>query len=208
MDGQKYIKNDGFTKLPDLSINFKNIDDEILYFQDPNFYKVTENNNIFMEAAKQAAIDLSLTSLFPIGIVVEKNGQIIARAGNGNNYHDNNLDTIGHRKGCVRRYLNDEREKVGQEKFKSGEGFELCPGCHTDYHAEAKLINESKKINRYPDLVGATVYMYGHFWCCRDCWKKMIEAGIKDVYLPGLAENFRDKEFVKKWVEEVKSKRG
>jgi deoxycytidylate deaminase len=207
MDDQEYTKNKGFTKLPDLSIKFESLDEEILYFQDPIHYEFIENDNKFIEASKQAAIDLSLTSIFPIGIVAEKDGQIIARAGNGNGYHEKNLDTPGHRKGCIRRYLNDEREKVGLEKFKGGEGFELCPGCHTDSHAEANLIKESKILNKYNDLNGANVYMYGHFWCCKDCWQKMIEAGIKKVYLPNLADGFKDKEFVKKWSEEVESKK-
>lgn len=203
MDELKYTKNDSFSKLPDLNIPFKDIDEEISYFQNPELYQLVDGDNIYILAAKQSAIDLSLTSIFPIGIVAEKNGGIIARAGNGNGYHENNLDTPKHRKGCIRRYMNDEREAAGLEKFKGGEGFELCPGCHTDSHAEANLIKECKKINRYDDLNGANVYMYGHFWCCKDCWKKMIDAGIKNVYLPVFANNFKDKEFVKKWSEEV-----
>jgi len=203
MNEEKNIKNQGFTSRPDLGIKFKDLDDEILYFQNPAHYLFAENDNEFIELAKQSAIDYSLTSIFPIGIVAEKNGNVIARAGNGNGYHESNLNTPKHRKGCIRRFLNDEREKEGLEKFKSGEGFELCPGCHTDSHAEANLVKEAKKINRYDDLNGANVYMYGHFWCCRDCWQKMLDAGIKNVYLPKLADNFKDKEFVKKWTEEV-----
>jgi deoxycytidylate deaminase len=171
-------------------------------------YNFIEDNNEYIEAARKAAIDLSLTSVFPIGMVAEKNGQIIARSGNGNGYHENNLNAPGHKKGCIRRYLNDEREAKGLEKFKSGEGFELCPGCHTDNHAEANLIRESKKNNTYDSLNGANVYMYGHFWCCKDCWQKMIGAGIKNVFLPKMADSFRDKEFVKKWSEEVMNSRG
>lgn len=206
MNKVKYIQNTDFTNQPDLSIKFDNLDDEILYFQNKELYKFTENDHEFIEAAKQAAIDYSLTSLFPIGIVAVKGGHIIARAANGNGYHENNINSPGHRKGCIRRFINDDREKNGLDKFKSGEGFELCPGCHTDSHAEANLIKEARKINKYDDLHGADVYMYGHFWCCKDCWQKMRVAGIKDVYLPKLSDNFKDKEFVKKWCEEVSRK--
>jgi deoxycytidylate deaminase len=206
MNKAKYIQNSDFTNQPNLSIKFDNLDDEILYFQNKELYKFAENDDKFMLAAKQAAKDYSLTSLFPIGIVAEKNGEIIARAANGNGYHENNIDSPGHRKGCIRRHVNDEREKSGLDKFKSGEGFELCPGCHTDSHAEANLIKETRKINNYDKLKGANLYMYGHFWCCRDCWQKMKEAGIKDVYLPKLSDSFKDKEFVKKWAEEVAQK--
>lgn len=207
MDKAKYIPNTDFTKHPNLSIKFDDLDAEILYFQDKNLYNFVSGDNQFIEAAKQAAINYSLTSVFPIGIVAEKDGQIIASVGNGNGYHENNTNTPGHRKGCIRRYLNDEREKEGLEKFKSGEGFELCPGCHTDNHAEANLVKEAKKIGKYDLLNGASVYMYGHFWCCKDCWQKMLDAGIKNVYLPDFADNFKDKEFVKKWADEVQSKR-
>ncbi len=207
MNEKKYINNKMGTGLPDLSIKFKDLDEEISYLQDKKFYTLIENNNEFIKSAKQSAIDYSLTSVFPIGIIAEKDGNIIARAGNGNGYHENNLNTPKHRKGCIRRYLNDEREKMGLDKFKSGEGFELCPGCHTDSHAEANLISTAKKMNKYDELKNSNVYMYGHFWCCRDCWEKMIKAGIKKVFLPELADNFRDKEFIKIWASEVEDER-
>ncbi len=207
MNDKKYTRNERTDVYPNLNKNFKTIDEEILYFQNTKFYKFIESDNKFIEMAKQSAIDYSLTSIFPIGIIAEKDGLIIAKAGNGNGYHENNLDTPGHRKGCIRRYLNDEREKIGLEKFKSGEGFELCPGCHTNSHAEANLINEAKKINRFSDLKGANIYMYGHFWCCKDCWRKMINAGIKDVFLPTFANNFKDKEFINEWVIEVQNRK-
>ncbi len=207
MDDKKYTRNDITTPYPDLNIKFESFEDEILYFQDQRFYKYTESDDEFMDTAKQSAIDYSLTSVFPIGIIAEKDGAIIIKAGNGNGYHEKNLSTPNHRKGCVRRYLNDEREREGLGKFKSGEGFELCPGCHTDSHAEANLIKKAVEIGKYSDLNGANIYMYGHFWCCRDCWKKMIDANIKSVFLPKFANNFRDKEFVNKWAMEVQSKR-
>ncbi len=40
------------------------------------------------------------------------------------------------------------------------------------------------------DPVGCDVYMFGHWWCCEPCWKAMIDAGVRDVYLP---ENAHEK---------------
>lgn len=194
-------------KIPDTNQNFVDIDEEILYFQTESFYQFTDDDNEFIQAAKQAAIKYSLTSVFPIGIVAEKNGVIIAEAGNGNGYHEANLETPGHRKGCVRRFLNDEREKQGLPKFKGGEGFEFCPGCHTDSHAEANLIKKATEEKKYENLKDANIYMYGHFWCCKSCWQKMLAAGIKNVYLPESADKFKNKEEVAKWAEEVANAR-
>lgn len=192
-------------KIPDTNRQFLDIDEEIKYFQNPDFYQYLSDENQFVLAAKKAAIEHSLTSIFPIGIIAEKDEKIIVEAGNGNGYHENNQDTPGHRKGCIRRFLNDEREKNGLNKFKGGEGFELCPGCHTDSHAEANLIKRAKEIGVYENLKDANIYMYGHFWCCKSCWEKMLAAGVKNIYLPKSADKFKDKEEVAKWVEEVAS---
>jgi deoxycytidylate deaminase len=192
---------------PDTTRNFVDIDQEIQYFQDQKFYQLLDENNLFIQAAKQAAIKHSLTSIFPIGIVAEKDGKIIGEAGNGNGYHEKNLETPGHRKGCIRRYLNDEKEKQGKPKFKGGEGFELCPGCHTDSHAEANLIKTIEDQGKYSELKDANIYMYGHFWCCKSCWQKMLDAGVKNVYLPESRMKWNNKAEIAKWAEEVASAR-
>jgi deoxycytidylate deaminase len=194
-------------KHPDLSRNFDNIDQEITYFQNKEFYNFVPKTNDFITAAKNAAIKHSLTSIFPIGIVAVKEGVVMAEAGNGNGYHEANLETPGHRKGCVRRYLNDEREKEGLPKFKSGEGFEFCPGCHADSHAEANLLKNAKESGTYEKLGGADVYMYGHFWCCKPCWEKLMSAGVQNIYLPETANMFKDKGQIAKWAEYVKEEK-
>lgn len=185
--------------------SFPDIDTEIEFFQRKEHYNFVPEENQFMQAAKLAAIKHSLTSVFPIGIVAVKEDKVIVEAGNGNGYHEKNLNSPGHRKGCVRRYLNDEREKIGQEKFKSGEGYELCPGCHTDSHAEANLIKNAKLLQIYEELNDSDVYMYGHFWCCKPCWEKFLAAGIRNVYLSDDCEKTKDKEEVAKWAEEVRA---
>jgi deoxycytidylate deaminase len=85
-------------------------------------------------------------------------------------------------------------------KFQSGEGFELCPGCSTDFHAEANLI---KSVSEKFLLDGAEVYMYGHFWCCESCWYKMEKAGITKVNLCNDID-FSNKENVKDFSDELK----
>lgn len=189
---------------PTFPTTFPDIDSEIEFFQKKEHYLFVPEDNVYMQAAAAAAIKYSQTPIFPIGIVAVKDGKIIVEAGNGNGYHEKNQDTPGHRKGCVRRYLNDERETQGLQKFRSGEGFELCPGCHTDSHAEANLTRKAKEVGVYGELRGADIYMYGHFWCCKNCWEKMSDAQVKNVFLPETADKFKDKEEVAKWVEEVK----
>jgi deoxycytidylate deaminase len=173
----------------------------IEFYQNRSWYSFVPANNHFMGKAKDAALELSKTLVFPIGIVAVKDGVIVGRAGNGNGYHEEHENDSGHRKGCVRRFLSEEREGRGLPKFKGGEGFELCPGCSTDYHAEANLIRSVVDKN---SLKGAEVYMYGHFWCCEACWEKMKEAQIAKVNLCGDVD-FSDKNNVKSLSEELKA---
>ena len=182
-----------------MSENFQ--DKSIEYYQQSSLYEYIEEDHPMMRLARRAAIKYSLTPTFPIGVIIVNDGEVISESANGNGYHEKNLNTPGHRGGCIRRYISKEREKKGEPKLKSGEGFELCPGCSTDYHAEARAIAETKDKSK---LRGAELFMYGHWWCCKDCWDKMNAVGIKKVYA---IEKFRDKKFQKKWVEEFKKER-
>ncbi len=191
-------------EMKDIIKDFENIEEEIEFFQRKEHYNFLEEENVFIQLAKKAAVDHSLTSVFPIGIVAVKDGEVVAEAGNGNGYHEKNLENFGHRKGCVRRFLNDERERQGKPKFQGGEGFEHCRGCHVDSHAEANLIKNAIEAGNLEKLVGAEVYMYGHFWCCKACWEKLLRAGVKKVYLPENAERFNKKVEIAKWASEVR----
>lgn len=171
---------------------------EIAYYQDSKWYKFVPSDNQYMILAKNAALQHSLTSVFPIGIVAVKNGNILATAGNGNGYHEKNINSEGHIKGCVRRFVSNEQEKTGGQKLLSGEGFELCTGCSVDSHAESNLL---KSVPTKSVLEDADVYMYGHFWCCEDCWKKLLDAKIQNVYIVEDVD-FKDKDVVRKWSEE------
>ncbi len=69
---------------------------------------------------------------------------------------------------------------------KTGEEYDLCPGCNPKNHAEPSAIR-----NATSDVMCADLYLYGHWWCCEPCWKEMITAGVSHVYLvEGATEKF------------------
>ncbi len=128
-------------------------------------------NNEFMQAAKKAAEELSLDSKHQTGAVVVLNDEIIGRGANGSIYHA--------QYGC-------ERKRKG---IPTGESYELCEGCHPKNHAEPSSIRNTLETGNNPK--NADLYLWGHWWCCEDCWNSMIEAKIRDVYLvEGAKERF------------------
>jgi deoxycytidylate deaminase len=136
-------------------------DREILY--------VPAENQFMLEAKKMQAASTDAKN--PIGIVMVKDGQIVARASNMSKLINPKLIKL-HSKYCARRIL----------KVPSGKGYWLCPGCATSkQHSESRLMAEAKKNKIKTE--GADVYMYGHWWCCKSCWNAMIKGGIKNVYL-------------------------
>jgi deoxycytidylate deaminase len=56
-----------------------------------------------------------------------------------------------------------------------------CSGCSPKFHAEQSAIRNAQKNGH--DLHGADLYLWGHWWCCENCWEKMIDVGIKKVFL-------------------------
>ncbi len=168
----------------------------IEYFQRSELYTYVDASNEFMVLAKSVALIESLTAVFPIGVVIIKNGKLIAQGANGNGYHEKNLNSKFHKKGCKRRYISQKLLEEGRPKLKSGEGFELCPGCNYDCHAEVKAID---KLKDKSILKGSTLYMYGHWWSCAECWKKMNSVGIKEVCV---VATFKEKKNLIKWRKE------
>jgi dCMP deaminase len=127
---------------------------EILYVKKDNF---------FMNEAREFAKNNSLDKTMPTGAVLVKDKKIFSFGANGSSYHKEH--------GCFR----------VKNNIPTGEGYELCEGCHPKNHAEAKVIYEAQKNNI--DTKDSDLYLWGHFWCCKTCWDKMIDAGIKDIYL-------------------------
>lgn len=120
-------------------------------------------DNQFIIAAKEFSKKNSLDKAMPTGSVVVKDGQIIGRGANGSNYHETHV--------CERVRLN----------IPTGQGYELCEGCHPKNHSEPRAIANAKAEGH--DTHGAEIYLWGHWWCCEACWNAMIDAGITKVNL-------------------------
>ena len=144
------------------------------YLPEGRTIKYVPASNEFMQEAKNSSFYNSLDKLMPNGCVIVREGKIIARGANGSDYHETH--------GC-------ERVKRG---IPTGQGYELCEGCHPKNHGEPKAIKEAKE--KGLDTNGADVYLWGHWWCCEPCWNAMIEAGIRDVYLLKDSEMLFNKE--------------
>ncbi|HAS80708.1 MAG: hypothetical protein UR25_C0003G0090 [Candidatus Nomurabacteria bacterium GW2011_GWE1_32_28] len=136
---------------------------EIPYIPEGRSILYVPETNIFMMEAKEYARLNSLDREMPNTSLIVKDGVVVGRGANGSTYHDTH-----------------ECERVKQ-KIPTGEGYELCEGCHPKNHGEGKAIKDAK--DHGFDIKETDLYMWGHWWCCKDCWEAMIKAGIKDVYL-------------------------
>ncbi len=121
-----------------------------------------ELDNVYMQAAKEAAEE-SLNAKQPVGGVLVQDGEIIGTGANGSTYHEEH--------GCDRKRLN----------IPTGEGYELCEGCHPKNHCEPQTILDAEENGL--ETAGADFYLYGHWWCCEPCWESLDEAGVEKVYL-------------------------
>ncbi len=120
-------------------------------------------SNLYIQAAKKYAKENSLDSNIPTGSVVVMDDAVIGVAANGSEYHRTH-----------------ECERVKQ-KIPTGQGYELCEGCHPKNHSESRAVENAKQTGH--ETRGANLYLWGHYWCCEPCWNAMISAGIKNVYL-------------------------
>ncbi len=125
------------------------------------FY-VSESNE-YIQIAKKFAKEHSLDKIMPNSSILVKNGEIIGKGVNGSDYHEKH--------GCYRK----------EHNLPTGQGYELCEGCNSKNHGEAKAIQDAIDNDNSTD--GSDIYLWGHWWCCESCWKAMIKAGIKNVYL-------------------------
>ncbi|MFA5766858.1 MAG: deaminase [Candidatus Paceibacterota bacterium] len=65
---------------------------------------------------------------------------------------------------------------------RTGEGYWLCKAvCRQKGHAEVSAILDARE--KGSDIRGASLYLEGHWWVCRDCWDEIIKAGISRVFL-------------------------
>lgn len=125
------------------------------------FYVGPENKHI--QFAKEFARKNSVDEVMPGAAVLVKGTKVIGVGANGSDYHKKHP--------CRRQEL----------RCKTGEGYELCEGCHPKNHSEPSAIRDA--IHKGNDTEGADLYLWGHWWCCKPCWNAMKEAGINNVYL-------------------------
>jgi deoxycytidylate deaminase len=133
------------------------------YLPNGRTIQYVEADNPFMLAAQRYTLANSLDKSVPTGSVIVKDGVIIGSGANGSSYHESNI--------C---------ERVRQN-IPTGQGYDLCEGCHPKNHSEAKAVDAA--ISQGHDTHGADLYLWGHWWCCEPCWGRMLEAGIQNVYL-------------------------
>ena len=131
--------------------------------------------NAFMILAKEFARIHSLDKVMPGAALVVKDNRILGIAANGSDYHEKH--------GCQRIILG----------CKTGEGYELCEGCHPKNHSESKAI-QAAIAEGYNPGGGADLHLWGHWWCCKPCWDAIIGAGIGKVVLLESSEILFNKE--------------
>ncbi len=130
-------------------------------------------SNPFMAAAKEFARENNTVKHVGAAVIV-KDGAIIARGSIGAGIH-------GKQGGCIREKMN----------VPTGTQYDLCQGCGHEYHSEASAIHDAKMGGE--NTRDADLYLWGHWWCCEPCWKSMIDAGIKNVYLLESSEKLFNK---------------
>lgn len=131
-------------------------------------------NNPFMQEAKEYSRVHSLDRKVPTGAVVVGGGVVIGRGANGSDYHQSHE--------C-------ERVKRG---IPTGQGYELCEGCHPKNHSEPRAIADA--LSQGHETEGADLYLWGHWWACEPCWKAIMSAGISRVYLQEGSERLYNRE--------------
>jgi deoxycytidylate deaminase len=131
-------------------------------------------DNQFIRCARFFARLQSLDRTMPGVAVVVRNYEILGIGANGSDYHSKH--------GC-------ERVRRG---CPTGQGYELCEGCHPKNHDEPRAIVNAGTLGNDPQ--GTDLYLWGHWWCCQWCWDAMIEAGINNVYLTEQSEVLFNKE--------------
>lgn len=129
------------------------------------FLKYVPVDHPFMIAAAKAREECAGDPLYPVGIVMVKNDEVVARAGNGFNRGPGKVHV------CPRIVLD----------CLSGTGYELCDLHDAPGHSERMLLQAARDAG--VDPAGSDVYMYGHWWACEPCWTALIEAGVRDLYV-------------------------
>jgi len=138
--------------------------------------KYVSANNVFIKLAKAYAEAQSLDKVMPGAAVVVYGDRVIGMGANGSDYHKiHKCERVV--RGC-----------------KSGEGYELCEGCHPRNHSEATALAAASASYPHFNMWKADLYLWGHWWFCEPCWEAMIKACVRDVYLLENSEVLFNKE--------------
>ncbi|MBI2551187.1 hypothetical protein HYV73_02465 [Candidatus Uhrbacteria bacterium] len=128
-------------------------------------YFFVPHDHPFMGEAQRAQEELSGDTLYPVGIVLVKDGHVVARAANGFGKKATNRHI------CPRVVL----------ECKTGEGYDLCHVHDPDGHSEPMLMKAAEE--QGIDTTGTSAYMYGHWWACEPCWKTLLDHGVDKLYI-------------------------
>jgi deoxycytidylate deaminase len=144
------------------------------YLPDGRTILYAPENNKYILAAKEFALTHSTDRKVPTGaVIVDKDGSILVSAANQSALKNKFLLRT-HKNWCIRKLF----------KVPSGQKYWMCPGCASHKnHGEYRAVSALEK--KFPQKIKTNLdlYLWGHWWCCKPCWDKMISAGIKDVYL-------------------------
>jgi len=142
------------------------------YLPEGRTIKYVDGSNEYMARAKEVARK-SNDQQQPTGAVIVCGGKIISEASNRNPLPYKFLVGL-HKKYCIRHML----------KIPSGQKYWMCPGCAShENHGEYRAVVSLLKKQEWAISEGCDLYLWGHWWCCKPCWDKMISVGIRDVYL-------------------------
>jgi len=139
-------------------------------------YEYVPLDNPFMTEARRVAKTESSDRKQQTGsVLVNANGEIIGRGANFSPLH------AELRAKFERGEIDDERCERVKAGSPTGTGYELCEGCSSKYHSEPTAIRNAEELGN--DTHGASLYLWGHWWCCKDCLDAAEAAGIGQVYL-------------------------
>jgi deoxycytidylate deaminase len=138
--------------------------------EEGKIYYVSEDNVFMVEAKDQARKSNDHNT--PTGAVIVSVGEMVSKDHNNAPISNPKLINL-HKKYCIRKILG----------IPSGHKYWLCPGCATNSsHAEYRAVLNIQK-QEIKNLDNPELYLWGHWWCCKPCWDKMLEVGIKKVFL-------------------------
>jgi deoxycytidylate deaminase len=135
------------------------------YMPNNEVIKYVSKLNIYLTEAKEFAKEFSLDQAMPTGSIIVLNEKVIGRGANGSRFHQDF--------GC---------ERV-RRQIPTGQGYELCEGCNPSNHSEVQAIKNAIQKTEIKVLRNAELYLWGHWWICKDCWMHIQSVGIKSIYL-------------------------